>query len=102
MQRLYERLGPQGLRVVAVSIDQGGAEPEIREFLEEHGITFTILHDAEQRITRTFRTRGVPETFLIDRDGTLVKHWIGRIDAHSPAVRVPVYEALDGRRVAGY
>lgn len=99
IEALHRELGGDGLAVVAVSIDGAGAEPEIRAFLEEFGISFAVLHDPEQRIVRAFATRGVPETFLIDRDGTLLRHWIGRIDAHSPAVRVPIYEALD-RRVA--
>jgi cytochrome c biogenesis protein CcmG, thiol:disulfide interchange protein DsbE len=95
MEELHRDLAGDGLRIVAVSIDAAGSRPDIDDFLAEHDITFTILHDAEQRVTRTFRTRGVPETFLIGRDGTLLKHWIGRIDAHAPSVRLPVHEALD-------
>jgi cytochrome c biogenesis protein CcmG, thiol:disulfide interchange protein DsbE len=95
LQELHEQLAGTGLRVVAVSIDAAGSEPEIRAFLEEYGIDFTILHDPAQRVTRAFGTRGVPETFLVGRDGTLRHHWIGRIDARSPAVRMPVYQALD-------
>lgn len=100
LERLARELGPEGLRVVAVSIDQAGAEREIRDFVAEYGLSFTVLHDPQQRVTRAFRTIGVPETFLIGRDGTLLKHWIGRIDPNSPQIRVPVYDALDGRAVA--
>jgi cytochrome c biogenesis protein CcmG, thiol:disulfide interchange protein DsbE len=100
-EALHRDLAPQGLRVVAVSIDKHGARGEIEEFLDEHGITFTILFDPDQRVARTFNTMGVPETFLIDRDGVLVKHWIGRIDGHSELVRTPIREALGTRYAAG-
>jgi cytochrome c biogenesis protein CcmG, thiol:disulfide interchange protein DsbE len=93
-EALHRELGGEGLRVVAVSIDQPGAASEIRAFLEEYDITFTVLYDSEQRITRAFNTLGVPETFLIDRNGVLVKHWIGRIDGRSPLVRAPIHDAL--------
>jgi cytochrome c biogenesis protein CcmG, thiol:disulfide interchange protein DsbE len=93
-QSLHEEFGPQGLRVVAVSIDSPGARAAIDEFLEEYGISFTIVHDGGQEVTRAFRTLGVPETFLIGRDGTLLKRWTGRIDGHSPQVRQPIVEAL--------
>jgi cytochrome c biogenesis protein CcmG, thiol:disulfide interchange protein DsbE len=93
-EALQRELGAEGLRVVAVSIDRAGDQDEIRDFLAELGITFTVLHDPEQTVTRTFRTRGVPETFLIGRDGVLRKHWIGRIDGHSDGVRGPIREAL--------
>jgi cytochrome c biogenesis protein CcmG, thiol:disulfide interchange protein DsbE len=95
-EALYRDFGDEGLRVVAVSIDSPGAEREVEEFLREYGITFDVLLDPAQRITKTFRTTGVPETFLIDRNGVLVKHWIGRIDGKSEGVRGPVRQALGG------
>jgi cytochrome c biogenesis protein CcmG, thiol:disulfide interchange protein DsbE len=98
-QRLHDELAHEGLRVVAVSIDPRGAEEEIERFLSEHGITFDILHDPGSAVTRTFRTTGVPETFLIDRNGVVVRRWIGMIDARSPGVRGAVHAALDGRPV---
>jgi cytochrome c biogenesis protein CcmG, thiol:disulfide interchange protein DsbE len=94
LQELHTELEGRGLRVVGVSIDAAGASAEISAFLAEHGIDFPIVHDPRQRVTHAFRTLGVPETFLIGRDGTLRHHWIGRIDARSWAVRGPVYDAV--------
>lgn len=83
LQALHEDYRAAGLRVVGVSIDQASAGGAVRTFLDEHAITFTVLHDPQGRITRMFRTVGVPETFLIGADGRLVARWIGPID---PAV----------------
>jgi peroxiredoxin len=80
LQALHEQLGPHGLRVLGVSVDARGAEPAIRRFVEEGGITFTILHDPDDAVSRRFRTIGVPETFLIDGEGRIVRRWIGRFD----------------------
>jgi peroxiredoxin len=77
-----------------VSIDRGPARPEIAAFLRDNGVTFPILHDGDERITRVFRTAGVPETYLIGRDGTLLNQWIGKIDPASQLVRGPVEQAL--------
>jgi cytochrome c biogenesis protein CcmG, thiol:disulfide interchange protein DsbE len=95
-EALHREFEAEGLRVVAVSIDSPGAQREIESFVEEYAISFTILHDPGQRIASTFRTLGVPETFLIDREGRLVKRWTGRIDGHSEAVRAPIRAALRG------
>lgn len=73
IERLYQELGPRGLRVVAVSVDDGGAEADIREFVREFGLTFEVLHDPTGRILQTYQMIGVPETFLIDRDGVIRK-----------------------------
>ena len=94
LDALHRDLSDEGLRVVAVSVDGAGDVGDIRAFVAEHGLSMTILHDPQQRVPRAFATRGVPETFLIGRDGTLLKHWIGRVDGRSESVRGPVREAL--------
>jgi peroxiredoxin len=94
LQALQERYADQGLHVIGVSIDGQNAVGAVRSFLESNGITFTILHDADERVTRAFRTMGVPETFLIDREGRLVQRWIGKIDAESETIQSAVRNAL--------
>jgi peroxiredoxin len=94
LQELHETYAAHGLRVVGVSIDAARDAPEIRRFLDDNDISFTILHDADEQVTRAFRTIGVPETFLIDREGRLVQRWLGKIDPMAESVRGPVREAL--------
>jgi len=84
MQRLYEALGPAGLRIVAVSIDTDPAE-KVRAWVEERGLTFDILHDPGGRIQRLYQTTGVPESFVIDRRGLIVKKQIGTWEWDQPA-----------------
>lgn len=85
MQRLEERLGAKGLRVVAVSIDDPGMEAKIRAFAEEYKLTFEILHDAPGAIRQQYQTTGVPETFLIDKQGRIRRRIIGAEDWSSAA-----------------
>lgn len=85
LQRLHEHLGPEGLRVVAVSIDAAAGERDafgrpggnVRAFAGELGITFDIWRDPEGDIQRIYRTAGVPESFVIDRDGVIIRKVIG-------------------------
>jgi cytochrome c biogenesis protein CcmG/thiol:disulfide interchange protein DsbE len=94
LEALHREHADQGLRVVGVSTDAPAAADDVRAFLEENGITFTVLHDSREEATRVFRTTGVPETFLIGRDGTLLKRWIGAIDPADPSVLDPIRAAL--------
>jgi cytochrome c biogenesis protein CcmG, thiol:disulfide interchange protein DsbE len=80
LEALHRERGAQGLHVIGVSIDASGMNRDIREFLDAHGITFTVLHDPAERVTRAFRSRAVPETFLIGRDGIILRRWIGQFD----------------------
>ena len=71
LQSLAEEHEAAGLRVVGVSMDTGDASEIIREFMDEYGVTYSILVDPQMRGMDTYRVLGLPGTFLIDRDGTL-------------------------------
>jgi cytochrome c biogenesis protein CcmG, thiol:disulfide interchange protein DsbE len=85
LERLHRELGPSGLKIVAVSVDaaQGSVsragQPggNVGEFARELGLTFTIWHDPSGVVERTYRTTGVPESFVIDRNGVIQKKVIG-------------------------
>lgn len=93
MQRLQERLGPKGLRIVAVSIDDPGMEGRIRSFSDELALTFEILHDAPGAIQQRYQTTGVPETFVIGKDGRIRRRIIGA-DDWSSASNIAFLERL--------
>lgn len=89
MERLHRRLGPQGLEVVAVSIDAAGSPAEDRklvaDFARELGLTFTIWHNPSGDIQRAYRTTGVPESFVLNRQGEIVKKALGAEEWDSEA-----------------
>lgn len=97
LDTLHADLRPRGLRVVGVSVDARSAAGEVAAFVAESRIGFTILHDPAARVSDAFRTTGVPETFLIGRDGTLLRRWIGRVEPSSRSVREAVESALAAR-----
>ncbi|HEU5049281.1 MAG TPA: TlpA disulfide reductase family protein [Gemmatimonadales bacterium] len=84
MQRAYARLRDRGFAIAAVSIDEGSVD-EVRGFQRELGLTFDILHDRSGRIQQVYQTTGVPESFLLDRKGVIVKRLIGDHDWASDA-----------------
>jgi cytochrome c biogenesis protein CcmG, thiol:disulfide interchange protein DsbE len=93
MQAVHEALAPEGLRVVAVSIDQRGQRQTIRDFVAELGLTFEVLHDETGAMTRRYQTTGVPETWVLDRSGIIRKKQIGPADWNSEANRA-LFERL--------
>jgi cytochrome c biogenesis protein CcmG, thiol:disulfide interchange protein DsbE len=77
MEALHKDFASQGLRIVAVSIDQIAGPPQIRDYARELGLTFEILHDSAQHIVRSYQVNGYPQSFVIGRDGTVRRRWIG-------------------------
>jgi peroxiredoxin len=72
LERLHRDTRSRGLRVVAISIDDPGQRDLIREFVQENGLTFDVLHDEQGTIMQQYLVRGVPQTFLISSGGDIV------------------------------
>ncbi len=94
IQSLHDAYAERGLKVVAVSVDAGGTEEQIRAFADSLGLTFEILHDSTGGIQRAYLTTGVPETVVIGRDGIIRKRVRGAIHWDSPANRALVEQLL--------
>jgi len=97
IEQLHRAYAPKGLKVVAVSVDDPGTEPQIRDFVEQYGLTFEVLHDTggqEGRIARDYQTSGYPETVIIGRDGIIRKKLLGAHDWNSPENRALIERLL--------
>lgn len=94
MERVYTQLAPRGFAIAAVSIDEGPPD-DVRAFGQELKLTFDLLQDRSGRIQQSYQTTGVPESFLLDREGVIVKRIIGAHDWNSPANRALVERLLD-------
>lgn len=95
IEKLYQTLGPRGLKVMAISIDEGDPR-DVQQFVQELNLTFPILHDQSGDIQRIYQTTGVPESFLLDRNGIIVKKVIGEHPWGSVSNQRIVAELLGG------
>jgi Peroxiredoxin len=94
MQRLYDSLGSRGFKIAAVSVDEGDPT-DVRNFGQALHLTFDILQDRSTAIQQAYQTTGVPESFLLDRDGIIVKRVIGAHDWSSPVNRALIERLLN-------
>lgn len=94
MEKLFHSLGPQGFKIAAVSIDQGDPE-DVLAFASNLHVSFDVLQDRGGKIQEIYETTGVPESFLLDRRGILIKRVIGAHDWDSEANRRLIQRLLD-------
>jgi cytochrome c biogenesis protein CcmG, thiol:disulfide interchange protein DsbE len=94
MEKLYQSLAPRGFRIAAVSIDEGSPE-DVQAFGRELGLSFDILQDRSTKVQQIYQTTGVPESFLLNREGVIVKRVIGAQDWSSPVNRALIERLLD-------
>jgi len=100
IQRLYDELKPEGLRVLAVSQDEEGTNV-VRKFIADHHFTFDVLHDQKHSSQDLFRAVGLPESFVIDRQGVIVKRVTGWIVHWDDPVQKALFRRLLERKPAG-
>jgi peroxiredoxin len=67
----------------------------VRNFGQALHLTFDILQDRSTAIQQAYQTTGVPESFLLDRDGIIVKRVIGAHDWSSPVNRALIERLLN-------
>jgi peroxiredoxin len=94
MQALYDSLAPRGFAIAAVSIDEGSPE-DVIAFGRSLDLSFDLLLDRSTKVSQIYQTTGVPESFLLDRRGVIVKRVIGPQDWSSKANRALVERLLD-------
>lgn len=76
LERLHRTLGPEGLVVLGVSIDEDGGA--LQDFVKRAGVTFPILRDpGGRKAAAAWRTSGWPETYVIDGKGRIVRKIAG-------------------------
>jgi cytochrome c biogenesis protein CcmG, thiol:disulfide interchange protein DsbE len=92
MEKLHKKLVGTDFRIAAVSVDGDAFYPDkepvgptqVLGFANSLGLTFDILHDPSGAIRQSYDIFGVPESYLIDRNGVIVKRVIGAADWEEP------------------
>lgn len=92
LERIHQAHSAAGLRIVAVSIDRDD-DDAVEAFAQEHGATFTIGRDPAGTVQERFRAMGVPESYLIAADGTLLWRHLGELQPNDPALAQALTEA---------
>lgn len=75
-RQLQAKLRAQGLSIVGLSLDFGGAS-EVRPFVEEHDVNYTMLIANDETAESFGGVIGLPTTFVLDRQGRIVRRFIG-------------------------
>jgi cytochrome c biogenesis protein CcmG, thiol:disulfide interchange protein DsbE len=94
IEALYRDYKQHGLQVLAVSVDEAG-DDRIDAFRKELGLTFDIVHDSTSGIQSAYQIPGYPATFVIAKDGTIRKKWVGEANWNSSYNRALVASLLE-------
>lgn len=99
LMSVQEHYGPRGLAVVAVNIDNTSSRAiSFMKNLEQRSKKKTgliQLFDKDKAVSKDYRQRAMPTSYLINRDGTLKKTYPGSFTKESiGALKAAIEEAL--------
>ncbi len=59
----------QGLVILGINV--GDSPSSARKFMEDNGLSFTVLMDTDQSVAQDYNVRGIPATYFIDKNGII-------------------------------
>lgn len=85
LDRLNRDYLDKGLQVLLINMKE---EPSsVTSFMKEHGYTAKVLLDVDGIVSRKYDVLAIPESFLIDKKGNVVRQLSGAVDWDSRKIR---------------
>ena len=81
IQAVYNRWSRDDLEILAVSV--GERTPFVQSFVDRQGLTFPVLLDSDEAVSKTYQVPSYPTTFFINADGIIKKMKDGRFSGES-------------------
>ncbi len=83
IMKLEKKMQGKPFQLICISVGPGGKE-EVRTFFKNTGFSMPTYFDPTGESAKIYGVTGVPETFLIDKNGVIVKKVIGALDWSTP------------------
>jgi peroxiredoxin len=67
LQQLYERYQDLGFTLLGINVDEDSVVAD--KILKEISVSFPVLYDSRNKVSKRYQVKAMPSTFVIDRDG---------------------------------
>ena len=86
VQKAHREYPAKDVVVMTISLD-GGDGKAVKKFLDEHRYTMPSAHDKGMAFGRKIEARGVPMTYIVDRNQNIVARGLGPLDLERPDMK---------------
>lgn len=85
MAAMNKIMASSPFQLLTISIDEGGKSP-VESLYSSMGVALPTLLDPSKSVGKLYGITGVPETFIVSKDGLVIKKIIGPLQWDSPDV----------------
>jgi DsbE subfamily thiol:disulfide oxidoreductase len=96
LEELSKKMAGRDFVLLAVSQDEDSRR--VAPWIQERGLTFSVLLDERGMVGAALGISGYPETFIVDRQGRIVHHHIGYRNWSEPGIVLALKTLLDTGR----
>ncbi|MCX8014200.1 MAG: TlpA family protein disulfide reductase [Rectinema sp.] len=82
IQRLHEAMKGEKFQIMAISV--GEPLTTVKPFVEQNKITFPVYLDPKNQLSATYASRGIPTTYILDKNGDFIAGIIGSFEYDNP------------------
>lgn len=93
MNEMQQKYGNQGLEVLAINLD--GNLSDAQKFLQDNPAKFKIAYDTKAQTPKLLGVKGMPTSYLIDRQGRVVAVHVGFNPAKKADLEVELKRVLE-------
>lgn len=95
MNEMQAKYGAQGLTVVGINVDKKRADAD--SFLKNTPAQFTVAYDDKGTTPTAYQIKGMPSSYLVDRNGKIIATHAGFRAEDSAAIEAKLRAALGVR-----
>ena len=81
--QLQKQLGD---RVTIIAVDEDSNDKPYQQFVRQHNVDLLTVRDTQQKTNEAYGTFKFPETYVIDRNGKILRKFIGAQEWTSPDI----------------
>jgi peroxiredoxin len=82
---------------VALMVSEDADVKKPPEYIKKSGFDFAVLLDPENKVGEAYDVSGLPESFVIGRDGRIVAHHVGPYDWANTSIRDALQDLLKAK-----
>jgi cytochrome c biogenesis protein CcmG/thiol:disulfide interchange protein DsbE len=86
MPSLVQLQKQMGNKVTILAVSEDADDGAYKQFVRDHNIDVLTVRDTQRKTNEVYGTFKFPETFVIDKDGKILRKFIGATDWTSPDI----------------